>query len=169
MWDFFKKLYKEPEASTEIDADKAITLFKENPSAYFTSQQKPYQWPDFDVKDTRPVDFDLLRVQVGTHTLGFVERAQCFRGTAYIKHIAVSTDFAHKKAGLGYVIAKSFAEQLRERYQVNLIIFQEDHSKYVESGYPKFFRNLGATPLPTGRHQRADRPDFEWLESNWGI
>lgn len=171
MWNIFKNR-AEP---VKVDKKMAIAMFMGGPAEFFTHREEPYEWPAYDEKSTRPVDFESIRVVVGGYTMGFVERMQCFNGTAYVKHIAMAKDFAKlkdeqgKKLRLGNALARALAAQLRSRYRVNKIVFQEDHSKYEEAGYDAFFRGLGANPLPTGPGQRPDRPDFEWLEANWKI
>lgn len=166
MLEFLKCFYSK---QAPVSLETAIELFKKEPAQYFTYRQKPFEWPLHDATSRRPIDLKNTRVLVGEHTIGFVERVQCIGETARIRHIAVEKSLTVKRTGLGTTIARTYASQLRSRYGVKRIIFMEDHSNYHKSGYPAFFASLGATPLKTGPGERADRPDFEWLEKNWGI
>jgi len=167
MWNIFKSRSETP---VSLSIDEAIGMFKEDPSRYFTARRAPLSWEAHDPHSQRPLFPDDMRVVVGEHTLGYVQRVKCSGTTATIGHIAVEKSLSGSGRRLGIVIARAYAAELRRRYGINRIVFAEDHSKYHEEGYPTFFTRLSATPLPVDpRFQLPDRPDYEWLEQDWGV
>lgn len=167
LWTLLKMLAirKDP-----VDVDQAIKLFALNPSGYFSARAESTLWPAADEVEGRPVYPSDMRVLVRGHTLGFVERVKCSAGTATVGHIAIAKSLSGQGKGLGVLLARAYAAELRSRYGIDRIVFAEDSSKYYEGGYPSFFRRLGAQALPVDpRTQRKDRPDYEWLEKDWGI
>lgn len=152
-----------------VDPKSAIDSFKRTPANYFTYRQKPFSWPQQDSDRTTQIDFTDMCVQVCDHKLGFVERVHCIDATAWIKHIAVVKSLGGKRTKIGTVLARAYAHELRTRYGINRIIFQEDHREFKEAGYPEYFASIGATPMSIKHGQLPDRPDFEWLECKWGI
>lgn len=167
MWSIFKSPAK---TSVSISEDEAIALFKEDPSKYFMARGEPLRWEVPNPHNQRPLFPDDMRVVVGERTLGYVQRVKCRGTTATIGHIAVEKSLSGRGKGLGIVIARAYAAELRERYGVNRIVFAEDHSNYHKAGYSSFFARLGASPLPVDpRVQLPERPDYEWLEQDWGV
>jgi hypothetical protein len=160
-----KKIKALVSSPAEISVQEAISLFKDTPVKYLTYRREPYNWETEGTINDR-LSLGDLTVLVGRHKLAYIEGVEMKGQTACIRHIATALE--KTRCGIAPTLARAYARELNKKFGITRIIFMENHSKYMESGYQEFFKQLGAKALPINpKEHKEDRPDYEWLIQNW--
>ena len=148
---------------TLLSQEGAIELFlsSSSPEIWFSYRGTTITWPL--PTETTPIFLSDLTVRIQGHTLGYIERAHIKETTAVIGHIAVPPHLV--RLGIGKRLAKAYARQLEALYKIDEIIFKEDNSNFLQTGYGGFFLSLGAKPLEI--HKNELWQDYQWNKRYW--
>lgn len=127
-----------------LTREQAIVLANRDPLAYFQHRDSPYPWPP---ASDQVIYLPALTLQIDRYTLGYIERCTVFMDTheARIGHIATGTEFNCLE--IGTLLARAFIAELKQRYRVVSVRFEEDCSRYDKAHYPQFFASLGAREI----------------------
>jgi hypothetical protein len=143
-----------------VSIDEAIELFKLSPNRwFFVFPDHPFCWPE--KLEHSKTSLGNAYIFVGGNGIGYIHNISCQGDLAEIGHFAVARGL--ERRGIGYLMAKAIAYELKNRYGISKIIFSENSTSFIEADYPKFFSTLGALPVKDGlRVHKSGRPDFEW-------
>jgi len=83
--------------------------------------------------------------------IAHAEGISCKNGVATILHIYVETDYV--RLGIGRALVKYLADELKNRYRVRTLLFQERSPRPHD---PDFFKALGAKEIPSDLYKTSD-------------
>lgn len=82
-----------------------------------------------------------------------------------VSHIATRKSFRGlviEERSAGTALAQAFRDAVRTNLNARRVIFHETHQSYVEIGYPKFFKKLGAVPRRGEHHPKRSAWHWDW-------
>ena len=130
--------------------ENLIRSFIENPGQFLRgypldSVCPVYQWVDsMDSIDAGVLVADMyFRSPSDGARIAHVEGISCANGVATILHIYVEIDCVRR--GIGRALVKYLSEELKNRYGVGALLFQERSPRPHD---PDFFNALGAKEIP---------------------